>query len=235
MHNNDKISIIIPAYNERETILPILKKIEEVNFGPIQKEIIIVDDFSTDGTREILKKLTSIAYKIIYQEKNNGKGFAIRTALKHVTGNWVIIQDADLEYDPKNYIDILSHAISNKQQVVYGSRQLKRQENRYSCLSFYIGGIFLTKLTNILYGQKLTDEATCYKLFNAELLKNLPLTCTRFEFCPEVTALVAKQGIQIPEVAISYYPRTKENGKKIKWRDGLYAIWILLKYRFKKI
>jgi len=230
------LSIIIPVYNEKETILVILKKIHFLNLiNDIAKEIIIIDDGSTDGTRDILNSLDKDNYKISFHEKNSGKGMAIRTGLEKVTGDYVIIQDADLEYDPSDYNLMLKKMIEEDLPVLYGSRELKEQKNRYSGITFYWGGIILTKVANWFFGQELTDEPTCYKMFKTSLIKNLPLKCEGFEFCPEVTALVALRGIKIKEVGISYFPRDKSEGKKIKWSDGLVALWVFLKYRIKKI
>lgn len=226
------LSIIIPAYNEENTILEILKRIEAANLNnsSFEKEIIIVDDGSTDGTRDILGKLES-KYKIIYHSENQGKGAAIRTSLKYISGDYVIIQDADLEYDPQDYKKLLECAKKNNAQVVYGSRRLN-PKNKFSHFSYYLGGTFLTWLTNILYGTKITDESTGYKLFKTETIKSLPLKCQRFEFCPEVTAKIIKRNIKIYEVPIQYYPRRIEEGKKVKWRDGLQALWVLVKNKF---
>ncbi|NCQ13069.1 glycosyl transferase [Candidatus Falkowbacteria bacterium CG10_big_fil_rev_8_21_14_0_10_37_18] len=208
------LSVIIPVYNEKNTIQEIINQVEQVNLvNDYNKEIVVVDDGSTDGTKDILSSLSGI--KLIFHERNSGKGAAIRTGIKECTGDYIIIQDADLEYNPEDFNLLLSKAINENLPVVYGSRSSKKQHNRYSHLSFYLGGLFLTKLTNFLYGQNLTDEATCYKLFKADLLKSLPLRCQRFEFCPEVTARVAKKGIQISEEGISYQPRHKDEGKKI--------------------
>ena len=226
------LSIIIPAYNEKNTISEILKKIEEVTlsgFG-FKKEIIIVDDGSTDGTKEILKSLKG-EYKIIYHQKNQGKGAAIQSALQYVTGDYVIIQDADLEYDPEDYKKLLECALKNNAKVVYGSRRLNFK-NKYSYRSFYLGGVFLSWAANIIYGINITDESTCYKLFKTEFLKSIPLKSKRFEFCPEVTAKTAKRGVKIYEVPIHYYPRHINEGKKIKWKDGILAFWTLIKYKF---
>ena len=225
------LSIIIPCYNERETIKEILNRIEKSNLTDgVQKEIIIVDDYSTDGTREILES-TAEKYKIVYHQKNQGKGVAIRTGLNYVSGDYVIIQDADLEYDPNDYQKLLDCALKNKARVVYGSRNLNSNRKNSSYL-FYLGGISLTKLANILYRIKITDEATCYKMFRTEIIKNIPLKCKRFEFCPEITAKIAKRGIQIYEEPINYEPRSKKQGKKIKVQDGIEAAWALIKYRF---
>lgn len=227
-----KLSIIIPVYNEKETILKILERVEAVDLGEVAKEIIIVDDFSTDGTREMLKELES-RHKVIYHRKNRGKGMAIRTGLQYVSSDWIIIQDADLEYDPNDYKELLKKIQEPGVQVVYGSRRLHHNyfKSRHSGHIFAVGGIFITWLTNILYGIKITDEPTCYKMIETKLLKDLNLQCEGFEFCPEVTAKIAKRGIKIYEVPINYYPRRKREGKKINWRDGLEAVWTLIKYR----
>lgn len=226
------LSIIIPVYNEKNTIAEILKKVDEANLNDLgfNKEIIVVDDGSTDGTRDILDKLAG-RYKIIYHPKNRGKGMAIRTGLQYVKGDYVIIQDADLEYDPQDYRKLLSCALKNKAEVVYGSRLLNHQ-NEFSYTSYYYGGIILNWLTNLLCGTKITDESTGYKLFKTETLKSIPLKCERFEFCPEITAKIAKRKIKIYEVPISYRPRHKKEGKKIKWKDGFEALWVLIKYKF---
>lgn len=222
------LSVLIPAYNEVHNIQNILNKIGEVN---IPKEIIVVDDGSTDGTRELLNTLKSDTIKVVFHEKNQGKGGAIRTAIAHSTGDIIIIQDADLEYDPQDYYKLIPVIESGKEKVVYGSRFLNKQ-NKHSYFSFFLGGQVVTWITNILYFQNLSDEPTCYKVFDAKLLKSIKLNCTGFEFCPEVTAKIAKLGYKIPEVPISYYPRSISEGKKINWKDGVEAIWVLFKYRF---
>jgi len=230
-----KLSIIIPVYNEKDTILKILDQVNRVGLGEVAKEIIIVDDKSTDGTREILKSLED-KFKIIYHEKNSGKSMALRTGFKQATGDWIVVQDADLEYDPNDFKLLLDKIREEGVKVVYGSRRLHHNyfKSRHSGHIFAIGGIFLTWLTNVLYKTKITDEPTCYKMFRADLLKSIDLKCKRFEFCPEVTAKVAKRGIKIHEMPINYYPRHKDEGKKINWKDGLEAIWTLIKYKFKK-
>ncbi len=222
------LSVLIPAYNEIHNIQNILNKIGEVT---IPKEIIVVDDGSTDGTRELLNTLKSDTIKVVFHEKNQGKGGAIRTAIEHSKGDIIIIQDADLEYDPQDYYKLIPVIESGKEKVVYGSRFLNKQ-NKHSYFSFFLGGQVVTWITNILYFQNLTDEPTCYKVFDAKLLKSIKLNCTGFEFCPEVTAKIAKLGYKIPEVPISYYPRSISEGKKINWKDGVEAIWVLFKYRF---
>lgn len=222
------LSVLIPAYNEIKSIDTLLEKIQAV---PLTKEIIIVDDGSTDGTRDRLATYASVPnIRVVYHEHNQGKGAAIRTAIQHMTGDIAIIQDADLEYEPQDYLALVQPIVDGREKVVYGSRFLNR-ENRHSYMSFYIGGQVVTLLTNVLYNQRLTDEPTCYKVFDSHLLRSIPLDCTRFEFCPEVTAKVAKRGIRIKELPINYYPRSIAEGKKISWFDGLEAIWVLFKYR----
>lgn len=225
-----KLSIIIPVYNEDKTIGELIRIVKGVGLKGIKKEIIVVDDNSKDKTVEKLKKINGI--KLILHRENLGKGAAIRTGVKHVTGDIVIIQDADLEYDPHDYYKLIKPIIERKAKVVYGSRRLKKENKKHSGFSFYLGGLILTAIVNLLYGIKITDEPTCYKVFRADILKGINLKCNRFEFCPEVTAKVAKKGIKIYEVPISYFPRSIKQGKKIKWRDGIGAIWTLLKYRF---
>jgi len=226
------LSIVIPVFNEKNTISEILKRVERVDLGSLgfDKEIIIVDDGSRDGTREVLKGFEG-KYKVIYHPKNQGKGAAVRTGLERVSGDYVIIQDADLEYDPQDHKKLLDFALKNKAKVVYGSRRLN-PENKPSYSSYYWGGIILNWLTNLILGTKITDESTCYKLFKAEVIKSIPLKCKRFEFCAEVTAKISKRGIGIYEVPISYWPRHIEEGKKIRWRDGLIALWTIIKYKF---
>jgi len=226
-----KLSIIIPVYNERNTIIEILKKVDGVNFGNIQKEVIIVDDYSTDGTRKILEGLTG-PYKIIFHNENQGKGLAIRSGLKEVAGDYVVIQDADLEYNPNDLRIMVEKMIAENMDVLYGSRRLNKKNIQHSGFQYYFGGWVLTILTNLLYGQKLTDEPTCYKMFKTELIKSMPLMCRRFEFCPEVTALASLGGHHINEIPISYYPRHKKEGKKIRWHDAITAVKVLFKYRF---
>jgi len=221
------LSVIMPIYNEKNTLIEILNRIEAVK---IEKEIIIVDDGSMDGTRQILKDLKFENIKIIFHEKNQGKGAAIRTGLKAAIGDVVIIQDADLEYEPMDYLKLIPLIQSGEAQVVYGSRTLGSNKRSYH--RYYWGGQFVTLVTNILYGLKITDEPTCYKMFKKEVIDRIKLDCTGFEFCPEVTAKVVRLGYTIHEVPISYHPRSFEEGKKIKWRDGLIAIWTLLKCRF---
>lgn len=223
------LSVIIPVYNEAKTIHELLTKVLK---NKLVNEILIIDDYSTDGTRQWLAQTQLPAHvRVFYHERNQGKGRAIRTAIPHVTQEYVIVQDADLEYDPDDYTVLLQVAYYQHTPVVYGSRFLN-PHNRHSYPAFYWGGRSVTWVTNVLYRQRLTDEPTCYKLFNTAFLKQIRLTCERFEFCPEVTAKVAKRGVTIMEVPIRYYPRTLEEGKKISWRDGLAAIYTLIRHRF---
>jgi glycosyltransferase involved in cell wall biosynthesis len=229
------LSVIIPAYNEEKTIFRLLQKVAGVQLiNGIRKEIIVVDDGSRDTTEEQVMRynVQHPDMPAIYcrQPANRGKGAAIRRGLQAVTGDAVIIQDADLETDPEDYNTLLQPFIDERLKVIYGSRFLK-WENRHVMRWFYLGGRIVTLVANLLYNQRLTDEPTCYKLFDTAFLKSIPLQCTGFEFCPEVTAKVARRGIKIREVPINYYPRSMQEGKKLKWSDGLKAIWTLLRYR----
>jgi glycosyltransferase involved in cell wall biosynthesis len=226
-----KLSVIIPFYNEERTIENVLR---EAANSPVVQEIIAVDDGSQDGSYAIVRKIADeLPEKIrIYRhEKNSGKGEAIKTARKYITGELVIIQDADLEYSPAQYESLIKPFENPEVMAVYGSRNLVK--NPRSANSFYLGGVFLSKLTNLLYKSNITDESTCYKVFRSDLFKSVELECTGFEFCPEITAKILKKGVKIIEVPISYSPRSRSEGKKIKWSDGAVAIWTLIKYRFK--
>jgi dolichol-phosphate mannosyltransferase len=229
-----KLSIVIPCFNEVENLPILLQKIHQVSLPlHVQKEIILIDDFSTDGTRQYLQSLQhQPGYTVLFHPKNYGKGYALRTGFACVTGDVVLVQDADLEYDPNDYPALLKPWLNDEAEVVYGSRILNKNNKRNSSIEFYWGGRLVTLITNLLYGAHLTDEPTCYKLFSKHLIDQIPLTCTKFEFCPEVTAKLLKRKINIIEVPISYNPRTISEGKKLKWYDGLDAIYTLLKYRF---
>ena len=232
----DTLSIIIPSYNEEKTILILLDKIFDVNLiAGINKEIIIIDDGSRDNTltavNNYIQKNSFKNIKLFVHDKNRGKGAAVRTGINHIKGEFVIIQDGDLECNPEDYNLLLKEMIEKELDVVFGSRFMNK-ENKHLSRWFYLGGKIVTHTANILYKQRLTDEAACYKMFRTEFLKSIPLRCNRFEFCPEVTAKVAKRGIKIKEVPVRYYPRTNDEGKKIRMKDGFEAIWTLIKYKF---
>ena len=230
------LSVIIPNYNEEKTIEIIVEKVIAQKKN-IDLEIIVVDDFSSDKSKEILNRLKSKDKidHLILQEKNYGKGFAIQTALKMCSGKIIIIQDADLEYDPMDFQRMLDTMKQKKLRCLYGSRVLgKNRYNQKNFTSFFrvFANHILTIFTNIIYRQKLTDAHTCYKMVETNLIKSLNLKEKKFAFCPELTAKVSKRGVNILECEISYKGRTYEEGKKINFFDGLEAIWVLIKYRF---
>ena len=222
-----KLSILIPVYNERATILEIIQRVQAV---PFEKEIIAVDDGSTDGTRALLPQLEQQGIIVLYHERNRGKGAAIVTALQRATGDIIVIQDADLEYDPRDYKQLVEPIIEKRAKVVYGSRFLGPRMAMF--FWHMLANKMLTLMTNILYDAILSDMETGYKAFRADIIKGMRLRSHRFDFEPEVTAKVLKRGIRIFEVPISYYGREYSEGKKIGMKDGFVAIWTLLKYRF---
>ncbi len=222
-----KISVVIPVYNEETTIKEIFQAVSAVD---LDKEIIIVDDCSTDGTREILREFDGGATRILMHERNMGKGAALRTGFQQATGDIVIIQDADLEYDPQEYHKIIAPIVAGKADVVYGSRFIGDQAHRVVYFWHRIGNGLLTLLSNMLTNLNLTDMETCYKAFRREIIQSIQIEEERFGFEPEITAKIAKLHCRIYEVGISYYGRTYEEGKKIGWRDGFSAIRCILKY-----
>ncbi len=226
------VAVIIPVYNEEKTIDKIVERVKKSDTLGLDKQIIIVDDGSTDKTRNILASLKDKSIKIYYQPYNKGKGAALRHGFEMARGDIILIQDADLEYNPADYPKLLRPLINGKAKVVYGSRMLTHAKMHHGGAIFYIGGQFINWLTNVLYDLRITDEATGYKVFDAELLSSIPLVCKKFDFCPEITAKIAKRRVPIYEVEISYRGRKVAEGKKINWRDGLHAIYTLLKYKF---
>ena len=229
-----KLSIIIPCYNELRTLPEIVRRVVAIDIGKIEKEIIIVDDGSTDGCRELLHSWNnSEQYKILYHDNNKGKGTALRTGISYASGDIITFQDADLELDPRDLVKLIKPIIEGEYAVVYGSRFLTNRNSRSKFSLFQIGNTVLTKFANILYDVKLSDLYTCYKVFRSDILNTIPLTCTHFEFCPEITSKVLKMGMEIKEMQVSYKPRSITDGKKIKWHDGLDGLWTLIKFRFK--
>ena len=227
-----KVSVLMPVYNEVKTIMDVLELVNSVGF---EKEIVVVDDCSTDGTKEILKNGFGNGtgdMKIFYHEKNMGKGAAIQTALSHATGNYTIVQDADMEYSPHDMIEMARLADTTGAEAVYGSRFLKTRKS--TSLPHFFINYFLTSVTNIFFKGSLTDMETCYKMVKTDIMRDLDIKAKRFDFEPEVTAKLLRRGCIIREVPISYRGRGYDEGKKIGWRDGIEAIWTLVKLRFKK-
>lgn len=224
------LSVIVPVFNEHNTVAEIVRRMRAVEL-PVEREIIIVDDGSEDGTRNVLAQLGDSTVRVVLHPHNKGKGSAIRTALEHVRGDLVLIQDADLEYDPEDWPKLLAPVLKGRAVVVYGSRFTG--EHRNMLFLHWVGNRFLSLATNVLYNTTLSDMETCYKLFDARVILDMRLDAQRFEFEPEVTAKVLRRGIRIYEVPISYTGREIDEGKKITWRDGFIALWFLVKYRFK--
>jgi dolichol-phosphate mannosyltransferase len=222
------VSVIVPVYNE---IAHVDELLQAIHASPVKKEIIIVDDGSTDGTREKLRDMPPASNNdvtVVFHEKNCGKGAAIRTALEYARGEYVLIQDSDLEYDPQDYPALLRPLEQRQANVVYGVRPDRPERG----LRFFLGAKLLTHLTNLLYGAGIHDEATCYKVFRRSLIAQIGLECRRFEFCPEVTAKLCRMNERIAEVPIAYAPRSAGEGKKIRHADGWLAVWTLISYRF---
>jgi hypothetical protein len=222
------LSVVMPVYNERQTIEEILGRVLAV---PLRIELIVVDDCSTDGTREILERLQQqCRFKLFLQERNQGKGAALRRGFQEVAGDLVVIQDADLEYSPEEYPELIDLICSGRADVVYGSRFLGR--HRVFMFMHYVGNRLLTSITNILYNTMLTDMETCYKVMRVEVLRSMQLQSNGFGIEPELTAKIFKRKYRVYEIPITYDGRGYEEGKKITWRDGVTALWVLLKYRF---
>ncbi len=222
-----KLSIIIPVFNEKTTLETIVERVLAV---PLEKEVILVDDFSTDGSREIMKSMNKSGVVTVFHEMNKGKGAAIRTGIQYVTGDVVVIQDADLEYDPNELLKLIEPIKNGTADVVYGSRFSGSTEKM--TFAHMLGNKILTIATNILYGAKLTDMETCYKMIKTPIIKSFKLRANRFDLEPELTSKILKSGKRIVELPISYEGRDWDEGKKITWKDGFSALWSLIKYRF---
>ncbi len=228
-----KLSVIIPVYNERGTLEEVLRRVAR---EPMNKEVIVVDDGSDDGTREILQRLSNSAgrsdrLRIVFHERNQGKGAAVRTGVSQATGDWILIQDADLEYNPQDYPMLLAPLLDGRADVVYGSRFLDgSRRTRY--LQHYLANQFLTFVSNLVTKQKLSDMETGYKVFRREVLDGIRLRSNGFEIEPEITVKLTRQGYRIHEIPISYNSRSYREGKKITWMDGVKALWALFRYRF---
>lgn len=222
------LSVVMPVFNERETIDEIVGRVLAV---PIRKELIVVDDCSTDGTRARLVELQQVlGFRLVLQDANRGKGAALRRGFREVSGDVVVIQDADLEYSPEEYPQLIDLICAGRADVVYGSRFIGR--HRVFLFTHYLGNRLLTLVTNVLYNTMLTDMETCYKVMRTEVLRSMTLRSDGFGIEPELTAKIFKRGYRVYEVPITYDGRGYEDGKKITWRDGIVALWVLLRYRF---
>ena len=225
------LSVIVPVFNERNTVAEILRRMRLVEL-PVALEVVVVDDASSDGTDKVLAALEDSTVRVIRHRANSGKGAAIRTGLEHARGDLLLIQDADLEYDPEDWPRLLAPLLKGKARVVYGSRFTGERKDMLPL--HWIGNRFLSLVTNVLYGTTLSDMETCYKLFDRGILAGIEIESDRFEFEPEITAKVLRRGHRIYEVPISYAGREYHEGKKITWRDGFSALWTLMKYRFRR-
>lgn len=231
MNNIKKLSIVIPVYNEKDTLRELVEKVKKVDLDHIEKEIILVDDHSKDGSREILEDMgkQDPSLQVYFKEKNSGKGATLKEGFKHTTGDYVIVQDADLEYEPQDYRKLLRALEEENVEVVYGSRFSGNYEDMSNL--HYVGNKMLTLVTNIFFGVLLTDMETCYKLMPGDFIRSVDIKSSRFNFEPEITAKVLKSGMRIKEVPISYKGRSHSEGKKITWKDGISAILTLIRFR----
>jgi glycosyltransferase involved in cell wall biosynthesis len=226
------LSVVIPVYNERDTLMEILRRVETAPVSGLRKDIVIVDDCSTDGTRDLLREEVEprAGVRVFYHDRNRGKGAALRTGISRTTGDVVLIQDADLEYDPREYPKLLAPILDGRADVVYGSRFSGSEAKRVLFFWHSVGNRFLTTLSNMLTNINLTDMETCYKVFRGDVIRGIRIEEDRFGFEPEVTAKVAGLKCRIYEVGIGYSGRTYAEGKKINWKDGIRAVWCILKY-----
>lgn len=226
-----RLSVIVPVFNERNTVVEVVRRMRAVCLPDgLDLEIVVVDDGSSDGTRDVLKQLHDSTVRVIYHERNRGKGAAVRTGFANVSGDLVLIQDADLEYDPEDWPRLLNPVLKGKARVVYGSRFTG--ERRNMLFLHWMGNRFLSLVTNVLYNTTLSDMETCYKLIDRRIVDDLVLKADKFDIEPEITAKILRRRIRIYEVPISYAGREFDEGKKITWRDGFAALWTLVKYRF---
>jgi glycosyltransferase involved in cell wall biosynthesis len=224
-----KLSVIVPVFDERNTVVEIVRRMRQVDL-PLDLEIVVVDDGSTDGTREVLRQLGDSTVRVLLHDGNRGKGAAVRSGIEVASGDYILIQDADLEYDPEDWPKLIAPVERGRARVVYGSRFTG--ERRNMLFLHWVGNRFLSLVTNVLYNTTLSDMETCYKLFDRTLLDGITIRASRFEFEPEVTAKILRRGIRIYEVPISYTGREFDEGKKITWRDGFAALYALVKFRF---
>jgi glycosyltransferase involved in cell wall biosynthesis len=227
-----KLSVIVPVFNERTTLVEVIRRMRTVELPDgIEREIIVIDDGSTDGTRDVLRQLGDSTVRVLRHETNRGKGAAVRTGLQVASGDYILIQDADLEYDPEDWPKLIAPVQRGRARVVYGSRFTG--ERRNMLFLHWVGNRLLSLVTNVLYNTTLSDMETCYKLIDRTLINRLDLCANRFDIEPEITAKLLRTGIRIYEVPISYTGREVDEGKKITWRDGFAALWTLVKYRFR--
>jgi glycosyltransferase involved in cell wall biosynthesis len=228
---NPRLSVVMPVYNELDTVQEMIERVLAMEGKNLRIELVVIDDCSRDGSRELVQRLArERGFRVLLQEKNQGKGAAVRRGIQEATGDVIVVQDADLEYSPEEYPDLLDLIVKGKADAVFGSRFIGR--HRCFLFSHYLANLFLNLVTNILYNTTLTDMETCFKAVRAELLKSLPLSSNRFGIEPEITAKLFKRGARVYEVPITYEGRDYAEGKKITWRDGFPALWTLVKFRF---